>query len=386
MSLSKLNIPKTITVGFQKRTDTYTNKLAYVIYTDQKGKLRKETSWQSWRDKSIDSEKYDNVPTSGFVLNKKVGDYKSDWNHRSAAVRIYDPRGFEFEISVENLLFILQECSSIKGKGLEGDFVYSWDGPELVLLPVSSQEYKESSDFTSLQTKKVTKADIKEGRIYVNKNDEKVLYLGRFDWTVSDHSTVYGKDHYDRRDYSNYTNIYKIKTTKKHVFRYIDKKGYSDYNYWLQDGFTGLATMESSDVSSLFADFYDELKSKCKHIGKDFEIKKMLKKVKNVKDSYYYSLYFRKDDKNYSIEKRHNYNYVAENTNQYDYYIKEYVKDSEYSINEGDLICTVINKRNSNNSNSSDRGKIITIEEIEKLIEEKIIFKNKNNNCTLQEI
>jgi hypothetical protein len=121
-------IPEKINVGFQNRSDTYTKKLAYIIYFDQKGVLRKETSWNGWRDKSIDNIIYDNIPTSGFVLNKKVGDYVSDWNHRQAYVRVYDPRDFEFEITIENLLYILENASSIKGKGLEGEFTYGWDG------------------------------------------------------------------------------------------------------------------------------------------------------------------------------------------------------------------------------------------------------------------
>lgn len=39
---SNIFIPKKIKVGFQERSDTFTKKLAYVIYYDQKGKLRKE--------------------------------------------------------------------------------------------------------------------------------------------------------------------------------------------------------------------------------------------------------------------------------------------------------------------------------------------------------
>lgn len=37
-------IPKKLKIGFQNRTDTYTQKLAYVIYYDEKNKLRKEQS------------------------------------------------------------------------------------------------------------------------------------------------------------------------------------------------------------------------------------------------------------------------------------------------------------------------------------------------------
>lgn len=39
--MDQLFIPEKIKVGYQKRTDTYTNKLAYVIYYDEKNKLRK---------------------------------------------------------------------------------------------------------------------------------------------------------------------------------------------------------------------------------------------------------------------------------------------------------------------------------------------------------
>ena len=68
---SSIFIPKTINVGYQNRSGTYTGKLAYVIYYDEKGKLRKETSWNGWRDKDIPNNEYDNIPTEGFVLNKK---------------------------------------------------------------------------------------------------------------------------------------------------------------------------------------------------------------------------------------------------------------------------------------------------------------------------
>ena len=140
---SSIFIPKTINVGYQNRSDTYTGKLAYVIYYDEKGKLRKEASWNSWRDEKISNEEFENVPTSGFVLNKKVGDYSSGWDHRQAYCRVYDPRNFEFEITVENLLYILENANSIKGKGLEGEFVYGWDGKDLVLMPVESPDYKQ---------------------------------------------------------------------------------------------------------------------------------------------------------------------------------------------------------------------------------------------------
>ena len=175
---TQLFIPGRLKVGFNAREDTYTKKLAYVIYYDATGTLRKEKSWKSWSSASIPAEEYDNVPTEGFVLNKKVGGYKSDWNFRQSAVRIYDPRGFEFEISVPNLLFILEHCSSLKGKGLKGKFVYSWEGTELVLLPVESQDYKECQTFSVLQGQKIGSKDLVAGATYLTKKQEQLIFIG----------------------------------------------------------------------------------------------------------------------------------------------------------------------------------------------------------------
>ena len=171
---TQLLIPSKIKVGFNLRPDTYTGKLGYVIMFDGK-KWRKETSWEGWRQKEgqevgyyennqhtikklgseINPIEFENEPTEGFVLNKKAGGGSSGWNHRATYCRVYDPRGFEFEISITNLLFILQETSSFKGKGLEGEFVYSWEGKDLVLLPAGCEEYKQSTNFTKLQDGKM---------------------------------------------------------------------------------------------------------------------------------------------------------------------------------------------------------------------------------------
>lgn len=177
----KLNIPKKIKIGFNQRSNTYTGKLAYVTYLDQKGKIAKETSWQNWRDKNIEPEEYDNIPTEGFVLNKNVGGYKSGWDFRSAYTRVYDPRGFEFEITIPNLLFILQECTCEKGKGLIGEFVYAWDGKDLLLLPTTSAPYIESMETISKVTKIGTK-DLIPGNSYRSKDVDELVYIGRLKW------------------------------------------------------------------------------------------------------------------------------------------------------------------------------------------------------------
>lgn len=245
---SQLNIPKKIRVGCVERSDTYTKRLGYVIYYDERGKLRKETSFEGWRDKKIPAVDYDNIPTEGFVLNKKAGGYSSGWNQRATYCRIFDPRGFEFEISIPNLLFILQETNSIKGKGLEGEFVYSWEGKDIVLLPVTSQEYKQSAEFTSLKTLKIGKNEMVEGCTYLTKDQKEVVYLGKYNWYEMER----GESYYDK---------FVSSQNKQHIFVLLDKIDCSfdsTIPYLLTKGFTGLAKRLSTDPISNFAEIFDK--------------------------------------------------------------------------------------------------------------------------------
>lgn len=268
-SKSKLIIPEKLKVGFNNRNSTYTGKLGFVTYIDSKGVHRSQVSFDNWRDKNIDILDIDNEPTAGFVLNKKVGGDRWGWNPRKTYTRVFDPRGFEFEIDIPNLLFILDECDSIKGKGLEGEFVYSWDGKNLVLLPISSQEYKDSLNFTSLQSQKITKKDMLEGCLYLNKNNDKMIYLGRYLILEYRYSSL------------------EAEAKKMHCFITLDGKENSEKpNYWFQKGFTKLAQKLDDKPSSDFANF-DEA----------FEQSKYREKVSAIKllpmswDKYYQRYY-----------------------------------------------------------------------------------------------
>ena len=257
---NRIFIPTKIKVGFQKRSDTYTGLLGYIIYHDGKT-WRKEKSWETWRSKVINTQctyntkindyeikqleerpeftpkEFTNELLEGFVLNKNVGGYKSGWHHRTAKCRIYDPRGFEFEITFENLLYILEHTDCISGKGLMGKFIYGWGGTELVLIPENSAEYADMITYTKLQGKKVGAKDLTEGFLYRAKEGGTYLYLGRFDF-------------FYRTNIGNWRQpAYEDKVTKKRYFVDIQSKQFKevttlkflaeeigqcdDYAYWL---------------------------------------------------------------------------------------------------------------------------------------------------------
>lgn len=278
-------IPKKIKVGYQNRYDTYTKKLAYVIYYDEKNKLRKETSWNNWRDEKIEPDDFDNEPTRGFVLNKKVGDYSSDWgNHRQAYCRIYDPRGFEFEITINNLLYILENCDCLKGKGLDGEFVYGWDRKDLILIPVDSPDYKEIKTRTDkIQNgKKFKGKDLIIGATYLTKNNEQWIYMGRFDkweklintfrreWYWSLNEDRDGKWEFDLDDTwtlvpNNKNTAYKNVNKGKYYWFYIGHDNYSSFQKYRFEARKSIGDILIDCVdekpSQNYAEYFDDLEN-----------------------------------------------------------------------------------------------------------------------------
>lgn len=249
--MSDLFIPKKIKVGFQKREGTYTGRLAYVIYFDHKGELRKEKSWQTWRDDKIPAEEYDNNPQDGFCLNKDVKRF--NWSHfgsNRSYIRMYDPRGVEFEVTPENLIGILTETDCLK-RGLEGKFVYAWKGTELVLLPCGSEEYVKAVEHTERQDQNISARDLKQGCSYTTKKGEEVIYIGRFNW--------YEWDKYSEKKRT------KIKT---HIFAHPQKPQYGGIFFRKSDA-KFLAVLNSPDPVSNYADLVDEWNKDVRSSGID---------------------------------------------------------------------------------------------------------------------
>lgn len=119
------------------------------------------------------------------MLNKKVGNKSRCWrDRRQAYCRIYDPRNFEFEITIENLLYILEYSNSIKGRGLEGEFVYVWDGKNLLLMPVEAPDYKIIAEYNNIvhSNVKIKAKNLIVGATYLTKDNQEFIYMGKFDY------------------------------------------------------------------------------------------------------------------------------------------------------------------------------------------------------------
>lgn len=319
--INQLFIPEKLKVGFQNRNDTYTKSLAYIIYYDQSGKLRKEVSWEGWRDKQIDPQEFENKPTEGFVLNKGVKRYETN----RSLIRVFDPRGFEFEISIPNLIFILTQTDCGR-KGLEGEFVYAWDQKELVLLPVKSEEYDSCIKYTKLQFGKITTKDLVEGCIYETNRQNKLIYIGKLDYYIREGI-------YENREVKEeyYHNLKRIR--EKHVgTKYLNKKSFIFYNENHKDFeiYNTLSSFKSKlsfspvqNYSELF-DFYKTKEYSQKFIGFSFEpldIEEEIKTIMENPSSYYHwnkNIYYEENGLTHvsKLKLKSKYNHV---TTKYEY-------------------------------------------------------------------
>lgn len=231
-----LYFPSKIKVGYSRRDDTYTKKLAFITYYDHDKVLRKEKSWEKWRDKSIEPDDFDNVPMTGFVINRNGGGTGGrSWDTRKAFVRIYDPRGFEFEIDIDNLMFILELYEIGKGKVILGEFVYAWSGTSLILLPVDSEDYNKAIVNTSLASTEINIKDAIVDNSYEFKDGKKVVYFGEeiihdkivdyYDWG-NDFNKPLGVNQNMFKTAKNYNNHIMVNAIKKYIFYNIDENDF----------------------------------------------------------------------------------------------------------------------------------------------------------------
>lgn len=175
-------IPDKLKIGFQNRKDTFTGKLGFVTYYKANNEMAKEKSWSGWCKPDITPLEVDNEPTHGFVLNKNVKRNWSSYGGSSSHIRIWDPRGFEFEIDPVNLLKILEDYDCTK-RLLDGTFVYAWEGNSLVLLPANTPEYNLGRKEFALKQglgKNTSLNKLEVGKYYFGPRARKYLYLGKF--------------------------------------------------------------------------------------------------------------------------------------------------------------------------------------------------------------
>lgn len=179
---SFLTIPKNIVVGYRSSDIMY----GFVTYHQGKA-LAKSKGWESWRDAKIDPREFENKPTLGFVITGITSYYNTGigLNSKQAYCKIYDPRGFETHVYLENIIELIKTTNCVKGY-IEEELLYCWENGDIRLLSTKSPSY--------ISTKKMEEDRMKAGisgktlvpglKYEIKDNPSGAYYLGRFPWRI----------------------------------------------------------------------------------------------------------------------------------------------------------------------------------------------------------
>lgn len=111
--------------------------LGYAVpYDSTKAGQKRIESVNRWKDKDLEGRILDNIPTRGFKLLHVVSRYSTS----NKVFRVLDPRGFELEISADNLLDIALSGTISNGE-LSGEYVWAQHN-SVYLISVNHDIYK----------------------------------------------------------------------------------------------------------------------------------------------------------------------------------------------------------------------------------------------------
>lgn len=162
-------------IAIAEYTTVNGNHLAFAVPdgNDSAAKKRKQTvdNWASNASKSGQGQVYDNKPMTGFEIVSWAGRYTTE----NKVARVYDPRGFELEIYIPNLLDLILNTTMVNGV-IKDELVWIRDGANNRLVPSASGEFKEANT----KPVKPKKLRHKPGDI-VDSQGSKYLYLGLLD-------------------------------------------------------------------------------------------------------------------------------------------------------------------------------------------------------------
>lgn len=188
-SISKIYVPEKLKIQYQKRENTINGKLSFITYYDEKGKLRFEKSFNNWTDPKLGTDEVDNRPVKGFSISEGVKHDGGSFGSPRENVRIFDPRGYEFEISVGNFMDLLNH-SDVIGKTLTQECVFAWHDKQRLLLPTNSIYYQDIVSKSKKRKNKISVKDLVVGQSYSSKKsvEDVYYYLGAGNINISGYS------------------------------------------------------------------------------------------------------------------------------------------------------------------------------------------------------
>jgi len=182
MALSSIKIPEKVYIGFQGRRSQDEVPLGFMTpYTDDQAGANRRATVDQWargygREKTFNSVILENKPMVGFKIGRAIRRHRS-WGGNASYVRIEDPRGFELEISIENLVMCMVDNIIDNGE-IMAECVWGRDGNRNILLPTNSEPYKDSVATTAAVSAAISLRDVKLGDEIVLVTGETGIYCG----------------------------------------------------------------------------------------------------------------------------------------------------------------------------------------------------------------
>jgi hypothetical protein len=168
--LSTIRIPEKVYVGFQGRRSQDEVPLGFMTpWSDDKAGQKRRDTVDSWAkgyyggsEKTFNSVMLENKPMIGFKVGRSIRRH-GGWNGSGASyIRVEDPRGFELEITIENLVMCMSENLLQDGEIIT-ECVWGRDGNRNILLPTNSEPYRASLATVEKLNNKVSLRDVKPG-------------------------------------------------------------------------------------------------------------------------------------------------------------------------------------------------------------------------------
>jgi hypothetical protein len=158
-------------------------------YEDNAAGRKRQAQVDSWSRGKMNSTIIDNTPMIGFRVSR--GLRRLGWTHHATSVRIEDPRGFEVDISVSNMMMLTDNNLLENGEILR-ECVWGRDGGMNVLLPVNSSPYLAATVNTERMASTVNSRSVALGDTVLLKNGQQGRYLGSmYPWRSTQSGSAY---------------------------------------------------------------------------------------------------------------------------------------------------------------------------------------------------
>ena len=172
----KLKVYEKLYVGYRNQSSGIKLGFMTPYETNTAGAKRKSTV-DYWSDKKTEPVIFDNATIEGFIITDDIK--RVYFGGGNVVWRIYDPRGFELEISSNNLFSIIQTIGVGKGGVISGKCIWARDGSENILLHEDSIEFKNTVKVGTNLDQQVASIVKTPGKRYIMRDGSEVIYVGR---------------------------------------------------------------------------------------------------------------------------------------------------------------------------------------------------------------